>query len=61
MRKDFYNLILFVLSKKTKSEKIIYFVKLILYFLPLMYSISFNQNKENTSPSQAGDDIYPIF
>ena len=61
MRKNFYTLIAFVLSKKTNSERLIYLLKLVLYIIPLMYSISNDNNKKNSSASQAGDDIYPIF
>lgn len=61
MRKNFYTLIAFVLSKNTNSEKLVYFFKLIMYIIPIMYSISKNNDKENPSGSQAGDDIYPIF
>ena len=61
MRKNFYTLIAFVLSKKTNSEKLIYLFKLIMYIIPLMYALSKNNDKESSSASQAGDDIYPIF
>ena len=61
MRKNFYTLITFVLSKNTNAEKLIYLLKLILYIIPLMYTLSKNNDKDNSSASQAGDDIYPIF
>lgn len=61
MKKEFYNLISFVMSKKNFIEKFKYFLKLIIYIFPIMYSLSKNTNKESTSTSQSGDDIYPIF
>ena len=61
MKKELYKLISFVMSKKNFIEKFRYFIKLCIYVLPIMYSLSKNTNKESTSTSQAGDDIYPIF
>ena len=61
MRKNIIELINFVLSKKYKKEKIKYFFKLFIYFIPILFSLKNSEKKFDASASQAGDDIYPIF
>ena len=48
-------------DKKTNKEKFIYSFKLIIYVIPMLFSLAKSQEELDTSTSQAGDDIYPIF
>ena len=61
MKKNLIELLNFVLAKKTKKEKIIYSIKLIAFIIPMLLYLYKNQEESDTSSSQAGDDIYPIF
>ncbi len=61
MKKNFIELINFILDKKTNKEKFIYSFKLIIYVIPMLFSLAKSQEELDTSTSQAGDDIYPIF
>ena len=61
MKKIFKDLINFVISKKGKLERTKYLLKLLIYFVPIIYSLSAKHNNAEASASQAGDDIYPIF
>ncbi|MBF96453.1 MAG: hypothetical protein CFH34_01385 [Alphaproteobacteria bacterium MarineAlpha9_Bin4] len=61
MKKTSKDLINFVISKKGKLERIKYFLKLFIYFIPIIFSLSSKHNDAEASASQAGDDIYPIF
>ena len=61
MKKTSKDLINFVISKKGKLERIKYLLKLFIYFIPIIFSLSSKHHDADASASQAGDDIYPIF
>ena len=61
MKKNLLELINFILDKKTNKEKFVYSFKLIIYIIPMLFSLAKNQEESDASTSQAGDDIYPIF
>ena len=61
MNKNLRDLINFVMRKKGFKERLKYFLKLFVYLIPIIYALSGNQEETESSASQAGDDIYPIF
>jgi len=57
----FIELLNFSLSRKTTSRRLKYILFAMLFYYPLSKSLSSTDKDESASPSQAGDDIYPLF
>ncbi len=60
MKKVTKEIIKFSMSKKNYRSKMLYLIKGLLYFLPLILEEN-KKDKANTDDELLGDDIYPLF